>query len=233
MMARAQPTPALGADRAKALALVSVSRETLERLDAFVDLLLTWQRTTNLIAPSTTSEIWTRHIADSLQLLELAPDARVWVDIGSGGGLPGLVIACALTAPATVHLVESNAKKAAFLREAIRVTGAPAQVHAQRIEDFVQAFQGRADAVTARAVAPLRTLLGYVEPFVKKGAQGLLLKGQDVAGELTAAAKYWRIEADLVPSKTDSKARIVVVRRVSRALDTEQAPQRVKVRPQP
>lgn len=220
MMARQQPT--LDDDRAKALKLVSVSRETLDRLDAFVELLLTWQRTTNLIAPSTMSEIWTRHIADSLQLLSLAPTAKTWVDIGSGAGLPGLVIACALAPPAVVHLVESNAKKAAFLREAIRVTGAPAQVHAQRIEDFVQEFQ-QADVVTARAVAPLETLVGHVAPFVERGAQALLLKGQDVAGELTAAAKYWRIEADLVPSKTDSKARIVVVRRVSRALDTDKA----------
>jgi 16S rRNA (guanine527-N7)-methyltransferase len=221
-MARKQATKALTDDRAKALKLVSVSRETQDKLDAFVDLLFTWQRTTNLIAPSTASEIWTRHIADSAQLLELAsPTARVWVDIGSGGGLPGLIIACGLAPPAVVHLVESNAKKAAFLREAVRITGAPAQVHARRIEDFAQEFQGSADVVTARAVAPLATLLGYVEPFVKKGAQALLLKGQDVAGELTAAAKYWRIEADLVPSKTDSKARIVVVRKVSRAVETD------------
>jgi 16S rRNA (guanine527-N7)-methyltransferase len=134
-----------------------------------------------------------------------------------------LAIACALAPPAVVHLVESNAKKAAFLREAIRATGAPAQVHARRIEDFVEDFQGRAEVVTARAVAPLETLAGYVAPFVERGAQALLLKGQDVAGELTTAAKYWRIEADLVPSKTDSRARIVVVRRVSRILNPEKA----------
>jgi len=220
-MAPKQPT--LDDDRTEALKLVTVSRETIGRLDAFVELLLTWQRTTNLIAPSTTSEIWTRHIADSLQLLDLAPKAQIWIDIGSGAGLPGLAIACALAPPAVVHLVESNAKKAAFLREAIRATGAPAQVHARRIEDFVEDFQGRADVVTARAVAPLETLAGYVAPFVERGAQALLLKGQDVAGELTTAAKYWRIEADLVPSKTDSRARIVVVRRVSRILNPEKA----------
>jgi 16S rRNA (guanine527-N7)-methyltransferase len=221
-MPRKQPLQISAADRAKALKLVSVSRETCDRLDAYVDLLLTWQRTTNLIAPSTTSEIWTRHIADSLQLLDLAPKAaRVWVDIGSGAGLPGLVIASALAPPAVVHLVESNAKKAAFLREAIRATAAPAQVHAQRIEDFVVSFQGDVDVVTARAVAPLTTLLGYAAPLVERGAQALLLKGQDVEAELTDAAKYWRIEADFVSSKTDAKARIVVVRRVSRALDTD------------
>jgi 16S rRNA (guanine527-N7)-methyltransferase len=214
------------ADRAQVFAQHSVSRETSERLDAFVDLLLTWQRTTNLIAPSTIADVWTRHIADSLQLLRWAPTAQRWVDLGSGGGLPGLVIACAMQAPASVDLVESNSKKAAFLREAARVTGAPARIHAQRIEDFAGAFEGHVDVVTARALAPLTTLLGYVEPFVERGAQALLLKGQDVEGELTEAAKYWKVEADFVPSQTDAKARIMVVRKISRALDTDQAPAR-------
>src|SRR5213592_406039 len=114
---------ALSADRARALALTPVSRETLERLERFVALLLQWQQTTNLIAPSTVPQLWTRHIADSLQLLDLAPEARTWVDVGSGGGFPGFVIACALAGDpsAAVHLVESNMKKAAFLREAQRV----------------------------------------------------------------------------------------------------------------
>src|SRR3954464_2297696 len=128
-----QSFPDLTGDREKALSLTPVSRETIVRLEAFVDLLLTWQQTTNLIAPSTTSEIWTRHIADSLQLLALAPQAQVWIDLGSGAGFPGLVIACALQPPALVHLVESNAKKAAFLREAARLTGVPARIHVQRI----------------------------------------------------------------------------------------------------
>ena len=100
----------LAADRARALTLTPVSRETSERLDRFVEFLLTWQRTTNLIAPSTIPQLWTRHVADSLQLIELAPDARAWIDLGSGGGFPGLVIACALADKpgAMVHLVESN-----------------------------------------------------------------------------------------------------------------------------
>ena len=110
----------LSADRGRALALTPVSRETAARLDRFVALLLDWQRRINLIASSTEAKLWTRHVADSLQLLALAPEARRWVDLGSGGGFPGLVIACALadTEGAEVHLVESNAKKAAFLREA-------------------------------------------------------------------------------------------------------------------
>src|SRR5579863_7948565 len=124
--------PDIAADRARGLALTPVSRETEDRLDRFVALLLQRQRHTNLIAPSTEPIIWTRHIADSLQLLDLAPDAKVWVDLGSGGGFPGLVIACALadTPGVQVHLVESIGKKATFLRAAARVCEAPALVHA-------------------------------------------------------------------------------------------------------
>ncbi len=137
--APAGPSLDLSADRERALALVPVSRETLARLDRFVALLIAWQQHTNLIARSTMPTLWTRHIANSLQLVGLAPAARVWADLGSGGGFPGLVIACALaeTEGAHVHLVESIGKKAIFLREAVRVTGAPATVHAERIEDFV------------------------------------------------------------------------------------------------
>src|SRR5205807_2447363 len=135
--------------------------ETVERLDQYVAHLLAWQARINLIAPSTVSELWTRHIADSLQLLDLAPNARIWVDVGSGAGLPGLVIGCALSdrPGAIVHLVESNAKKAAFLREAVRVTGAAAVVHAERMEDFVKRWEGPLDIVCARAVAPIKSLL--------------------------------------------------------------------------
>jgi 16S rRNA (guanine527-N7)-methyltransferase len=206
----------LSADRARALAQQNVSRETIARLEAFAALLVVWQRKMNLIAPSTVSELWTRHIADSLQLLKLAPEARSWIDLGSGGGFPGMVIACALQPPATVHLIESNAKKAAFLREAARLTGASATVHPVRIEDFLKTNQIVPDVVTARALAPLPKLLDYVAPFVEKGAQALLLKGQDVADELTEASKYWKIDAELVPSLTEAAGRIVVIRGLQR-----------------
>ncbi|MGA3307282.1 MAG: 16S rRNA (guanine(527)-N(7))-methyltransferase RsmG [Xanthobacteraceae bacterium] len=206
--------PDLSADRDRALALTPVSRETIARLDRFVAELMAWQRRINLIASSTEPVLWTRHVADSLQLLALAPQARIWADLGSGGGFPGLVIACALadTPGARVHLIESNAKKAAFLREAARATGAPALVHAARIEDFVENAPEPIDVVTARALAPLTELLSMAYPLLKKGAHGLFPKGQDVAGELTEAAKCWKIQASLVPSRTDPKARIVVVR---------------------
>src|SRR5215203_4026795 len=114
-------------DKSEALALTPVSRETEARLNRYVDLLVEWQAKTNLVAPSTLPHLWTRHISDSLQLLTLAPSARIWADFGSGGGFPGLVLACALaeTAGAMVHLIERNARKAAFLRETLRVTNSP------------------------------------------------------------------------------------------------------------
>jgi 16S rRNA (guanine527-N7)-methyltransferase len=206
----------LSADRAHALALTPVSRETIERLDAFVACLLRWRRTTNLIAASTIPQIWTRHIADSLQLLPLAPTANVWIDLGSGAGFPGLVIACALAdrPDAVVHLVESTKKKSVFLQEAIEATGAPARVHCERIEDFARSFGDRADVITARALAPMPALMSYVQPFLKNGAQALLLKGQDVEAELTEAAKYWKIESALVASKTSATGKIVIIRGV-------------------
>jgi 16S rRNA (guanine527-N7)-methyltransferase len=214
---KAVPSPQ-AADRAKAFGLTPVSRETEERLDRFVELLLTWQKTTHLISPSTIPNLWTRHVADSLQLIDLAPNARLWVDLGSGGGFPGVVVACALadTPGAQVHLVESNTRKAAFLREAIRVTSAPGVVHPIRIEKFVSNFSAIADAVTARALLPFKSLLDNSFSFLSRGTLGLFPKGQDVAAELTQAAKYWKVEYTLAPSRTDSLARIVVVRGLER-----------------
>jgi 16S rRNA (guanine527-N7)-methyltransferase len=191
-------------DKAAALALTPVSRETESRLDRYVDLLLQWQAKTNLVASSTLPNLWTRHICDSLQLLALAPDAKVWADLGSGGGFPGVVLACAMadTPGAMVHLVERNARKAAFLREALRITGAAGTVHLADIGDSVDSLVGAVDCVTARAVAPLHQLVGFVEPLVGKGARALLLKGQDVEAELTEATKCWKLTPCLHPSLT-------------------------------
>lgn len=204
----------LSADKARALKLTPVSRETLKRLDLYVDLLLKWQLTTNLIAPSTIPTVWTRHVADSLQLLDLAPDAKVWVDFGSGGGFPAIPVACALASRpgAIVHLVESNGKKAAFLREAIRVTGAPAQVHAERVEKYTDGPVNSVDVVSARALAPLKVLCDQASSLIQRGAIGLFPKGLDVAAELTEAAKYWNIEATTVASKTSPEGCIVIIR---------------------
>jgi 16S rRNA (guanine527-N7)-methyltransferase len=205
----------LSEDRERALSLTPVSRETQQRLRRFVDLLLLWQRKTNLISPSTIPKLWTRHVADSLQLLDLAPkDVRRWIDFGSGGGFPAIPIACAMAEGpgAQVHLVESNGKKAAFLREAIRVTGVPAQVHQGRVENYGERSGDNIEVVSARALAPLKTLCDQAFPLIDRGAVGLFPKGQDVDAELTEAAKYWSIEADKVSSKTSPEGCIVVVR---------------------
>src|SRR5205814_6112233 len=205
-------------DKVAALALTPVSRETEARLDRYVTLLSAWQAKTNLVAPSTLPNLWTRHIADSLQLLALAPAAKVWIDLGSGGGFPGVVLACALAdAPGTiVHLVERNAKKAAFLREALRVTSTPGMVHLADIGDTVDRITGRIDCVTARAVAPLNQLIGLVEPLVGKGAKALFLKGQDVDAELTEATKCWKITPHLHSSRTGGGGWIVELDQIER-----------------
>lgn len=208
----------LAADRAMALKAQNVSRETWARLDLYVDLLLTWQKVTNLVAPSTLPEIWTRHIADSLQLLDLAPNAKIWLDLGSGGGFPGVVLACALAdrPGAHVHLVERNAKKAAFLREALRITRSSGTVHLADIGDSVDKFVGRVDCVTARALAPLKVLLDFVAPLLSETCFALLMKGQDIEAELTEASKYWKlIESERFPSLTHSAAAILKISRLS------------------
>jgi 16S rRNA (guanine527-N7)-methyltransferase len=204
----------LSADRERALALTPVSRETSGRLDRLVELLIDWQQRMNLVASSTIPVLWTRHVADSLQLIALVPKARIWADLGSGAGFPGLVIACALaeTEGARVHLVESNGKKVAFLREALRVTGAPAEVHAVRVGDFVDNSLEPIDVVTARALAPLPELLTMAYPLLKRGTVGVFPKGQNVGFELTEAAKCWNIQFRLSQSLTDARGQIVVVR---------------------
>ena len=208
----------LAKDRAAALRLVPVSRETLMRLDEFAALLLRWQKAVQLVAPSTLPKLWTRHIADSLQILEFAPAAKRWIDLGSGGGFPGLVVAIALTQvpDAIVHLVESDARKAAFLREAVRITGAPAKVHHERVESVAERFAGDVEIVTARALAPLARLLELAAPLLSGSARGVFLKGQDVDNELTQAAKSWNISAETFPSRTDARGRILIIERAVR-----------------
>jgi 16S rRNA (guanine527-N7)-methyltransferase len=170
------------------------------------------------VAPSTLPNLWTRHISDSLQLLSLAPSARTWVDLGSGGGFPGVVLACALAEMpgANIQLVERNAKKAAFLREAIRVTSAAGTVHLADIGDIVDRIAGPIDCVTARALAPLHQLIGFAEPLVGKGAKALFLKGQDVEAELTEATKYWNIKPQLHSSRTGGHGWIVELDHIER-----------------
>jgi 16S rRNA (guanine527-N7)-methyltransferase len=222
MAQRSQQAPAappLDADRAAALRLTPVSRETEARLERYVELLLLWQAKTNLISPATLPQIWTRHISDSLQLLGLAPDAKTWLDFGSGGGFPGVVLACAIAEVkgGRVHLVERNAKKAAFLREALRVTGGAGQVVLADIGDSVDSFVGKVDCVTARAVAPLHQLIDFSEPLLtSRRTKALFLKGQDVDAELTEATKYWKLKPKLHASLTGGQGWIVELDHVER-----------------
>lgn len=204
----------LDADKARALKLTPVSRETELRLDLFVDLLLLWQKKFNLVASSTIPIVWTRHVADSLQLIEHAPDAIVWADFGSGAGFPGIPIACALADKpgARIHLIESVGKKANFLREVVRVTGIPAVVHQMRAEKFGESCAETVHVVTARALSPLKTLCDQAFPLIARGAIGLFPKGQDVDAELTEAAKYWTIQSSKAPSKTSPEGCIVIIR---------------------
>jgi 16S rRNA (guanine527-N7)-methyltransferase len=193
---------------------VSVSRETRARLDVIAQQLVKWQPHINLVSPSTMNALEARHIADSLQLFALAPEARRWIDLGSGGGFPGLVVAAVMaeTPDASMLLVESNAKKCAFLRETARMAKLPVSVAAGRIEDVVPRLDSRFDVVSARALAPLGMLLAYAEPLLRAGSIGLFPKGQDVDDEIAMAERTWILKCDLIQSQTEEKARIVRVR---------------------
>ncbi|WP_375465964.1 16S rRNA (guanine(527)-N(7))-methyltransferase RsmG [uncultured Methylobacterium sp.] len=197
-------------ERDRVLAAADVSRETAEKLDLYVAQLTRWQAIKNLVGPSTLAEVWTRHVADALQLLTLMPAARTWLDLGSGAGIPGLILAIAGPPGIRVDLVESNARKCAFLTETARLTGAPVRVHNARIEAVIGDHRG-VDVVCARALASLTQLLAWAEPLLKTGTTGLFPKGREVEAELTEAAARWTVGHDLLPSRTESSARIVRV----------------------
>jgi len=195
----------------------NVSRETAEALDLYVAQLTRWQTVKNLVGPATLAEVWQRHVADALQLLTLAPEAKRWLDLGSGAGIPGLILAIAGRGKTDFHvsLVESNARKCAFLSETARLTGAPVTVHNARIEAVIGTLSG-VEIVCARDLAPLSQLLAWTEPLLTSGTTGLFPKGRDAAAELTEAEDAWTFTRDLIPSRTDSQARIVRVTSLSR-----------------
>jgi 16S rRNA (guanine527-N7)-methyltransferase len=185
--------------------LAGVSRETLDRLQAYVALLSAWNRRINLVSANTLGDVWRRHILDSAQLMPLLPEeVRVMVDIGSGAGLPGLILAI-LGVP-EVHLVESDQRKAAFLREAQRVTDAPVVIHAQRAERLPPIS---ADVIVARAVASVDNLLLMVDKFRKPHTICLFLKGKGVDEELTRLPPALQIKARILPSRSDPTGRIL------------------------
>jgi 16S rRNA (guanine527-N7)-methyltransferase len=200
-------------DREEALGLFPVSRETIAAFEVYVALLQRWQGIKNLVGPETLARVWTRHLVDSAQLVQWVPEGHVFVDIGSGAGFPGLVLAILLQTREgfQMHLVESNGRKVAFLREVSRQLGLPVKVHDVRVEEVGPHLPDKIDCLTARALAPLKTLLDMQALLTKNPCIGLFPKGQDIDAELTEASKYWNIQAKIHPSITDPRGHIVEV----------------------
>ncbi len=196
-------------------AIHPVSRETMERLEHFVALFCKWSRAINLAAPSTLPDIWRRHVADSLQLYALNPGPVCWLDLGSGGGFPGLVTAILLreTDGGFVDLIESNRKKAAFLRTALSETGARGEVHSIRIEEAGRVLKGQ-QAISARALAPLDTVLTLAAPWTGAGATAWLHKGRDYRREIEAARRSWSFDLIEHRSQVDAESVILQIDRV-------------------
>lgn len=179
---------------------VDVSRETLERLKIIVRELGAWRGKMNLIGPSEYDQVWRRHVLDSLQLLPLIPADGHTIDLGAGSGFPGLVLAACLTDPnARITMIESVGKKCAFLRAAVQAAELPAKVIQGRVEAINPV---QADCITARAFAPLPKLLAYAEPWLTKGAYGVIPKGRRWQEELTDAQESWRFSYEAIPSVT-------------------------------
>lgn len=195
---------------ARAIAALGVSRETQARLELYAAHLRKWNRAINLIAPSTLDTLWTRHILDSGQLWPLAPaDARSWLDLGAGAGLPALVIAILALErrpDLAVTAIESDARKCAFLRDAARAVAAPLTVVTSRIEAASTLKYG---VISARALAPLPRLLALADRFRAPGAVLLFPKGRTARSELTEARKSWHMEVETLPSVTDPSAAIL------------------------
>jgi len=188
--------------------------ERMADLETFRELLVETNAVMNLVGPDSLPDFWNRHVFDSSQLLDLAPEARTWADLGAGAGFPGVVLAILLKgrADAHVHLIDSLQKRCRFLQSVVDELDLPATVVWGRAEE--QAI--KVDVVTARAVAPLEKLLGYAQPYMARGAQGLFLKGEKAEAELQEAAKVWHFKADLSVSRSDPRGRIVTVRTLRR-----------------
>lgn len=193
------------------------SDAAIQRLETYAALVAKWQKAINLVAPKTLPELWQRHFLDSAQLLRHAPaDTRRWLDLGSGGGFPGLVIAA--LSEAAVHMVESDQRKSAFLREAARAMGVQATVHVKRIEavepaQLHAAMGGAPQVISARALAALHELIGLAHPLAGPDTLYLFPKGRQAEDELTEARRYWTIpDVQALPSRTDPEARILRMR---------------------
>jgi 16S rRNA (guanine527-N7)-methyltransferase len=191
-----------------------VSRETLDRLRRYADLLSKWNPRINLVGQGTLRDVWRRHMLDSAQLYSLIADpAAPLVDLGSGAGFPGLVLAA--MGAVDVHLIEADRRKCAFLGEAARAMGAAVTIHAERIEDVTPFVAG---TIVSRALAPLPDLLDLAVKFTNKHSILLFLKGRTVDQELTGAEKEWSMRVDRIPSRTDPYGTILRLEAISRAL---------------
>ncbi len=214
------PTLTSSDDRLHALSLVPVSRETEERFAIYAELLGRWQRIKNLVSPGTLTEVWTRHLADSAQIVPLMPDALRWVDIGSGAGFPGLVVAILIAGRPGAHvdLVEANARKCAFLREVARACGAPVTVHNDRVADVLPTLKS-VDVLTARALAPLPDLLEMGKVLIDAGTTAIFLKSRgEVSDDGDCGPQF---VTRVLPSVTSKDGRILVLRRADLATGSQ------------
>ncbi|MGZ3298134.1 MAG: 16S rRNA (guanine(527)-N(7))-methyltransferase RsmG [Asticcacaulis sp.] len=194
-----------------------VEHEAIADLDHFGQMVAERNEVMNLVGPATVPHFWSRHVLDSAQLLDHRPDARTWADLGAGAGLPGVVLAILLKhseGPAPhIYLIDSLAKRCRFLQETVDALELPASVINARAESL----DLRCAVVTARACAPLDKLLGFAEPFMHNGADAWFLKGESVENEVAQAGKNWRFDIELFPSLSDTRGRVVHVRRLRRA----------------
>jgi 16S rRNA (guanine527-N7)-methyltransferase len=204
-------------DRAAALALCPSLTPIAAELDIYADLLRRWQCKINLVAAPTLAQLWTRHFADSAQVHDALPEISRWADLGSGAGFPGLVLALQLKhlPGARVHLIESDQRKAAFLRAVSRETGAPAEIHVGRIEMELPKLLGAVDAITSRALAPLPQLVDWSREHLLKTAVCAFLKGEDWRAELTATEAMVSFRSRQIESRTNKLARLILISRQS------------------
>lgn len=219
MSVAAPPEAAVAVTDAASFAAASgADAAQMEMLDAYRQRLIEWSTKMNLVGPATLDVFWSRHAWDSAQLLPLASDAGRWADLGTGAGLPGIVLAVLGKGRPMFHveLIDSLAKRCRFLQAVVDELELPATVRNARAESLSL----KVEVAAARACAPLVRLLGYAEPYLRRGATGLFLKGQDVASELEEATRYWDFDADILPSQSDVRGRIVRVRRLRRARET-------------
>lgn len=193
--------------------LPDVSRETFDRLLAYEALFFKWSKAFNLAAPSTLNDFWQRHVIDSVQLFAIRKPAGTWVDLGSGGGLPGIIMSILMceSKEGVVHLIESNGKKAAFLRNAILETSASGIVHQIRIEDASKVVP-TANVVTARALASLPELLALAKPWLDAGSTALFHKGREFREEIKVARDVYRFDLIEHPSMVDPASAILEIR---------------------